>query len=743
MHYSIHQKIHSRSFFILMICLIAWGTIILRLFVMQILQQEDYQAKVKDNILQSTPLTADRGIIYDTNGNALAVNATTWRIFLSPKDIKSDDDAKKIAQGLSEILHLDYTSVYQKASAHHHQDETVKRNVPTELKDQILAFATINGYTKEINLEASSVRYYPYSTLASHVLGFTGTDGGLSGLEYKYNSYLSGSAGKYIYAKNATGQSLPYLYHNYNKAQPGADLYTTLDISLQAMLERQLEQTYRDSIAGNRVTGIVMNVRNGGILAMGTYPDYDANAPFQLDSDSLEKLDQYMGEDKSAYKNQLLYQMWNNKAISDTYEPGSTFKILTSAMALEEQVVNVSEHFSCSGSYRVPGYSKAIHCHKRTGHGTQSFDRMLQQSCNPTMMTIASRIGSQNFFRYFSAFGLTERTGIDLPSEARSIYHTQAELNQVELAVSAFGQTFRVTPLQQITAISAIANGGNLITPHLMQSIQNKDGTTLAVNNGTAKRQVISASVCKQLADILEAGVSGDGGAKNAYVLGYKVAAKTGTSEVRDKYDAYGNASYRIGSCVAFAPADDPQIAVIIIVDEPNCAVKYGSMVAAPYISSFLNEALPYLGFERNYTADEESKLCTTVGEYTTLSVTKAKSSIAALGLSCTVIGNGDTVCKQLPQAGSKIHKGTGRVILYTEEVPSEEETITVPNVIGKSAMEANQILINAGFNLSFQGAMNFDLGQGATVIDQTPAGGLVPKGSVITLTFRFTDTEE
>ncbi len=742
MEYSIQRRIPTRAIFVLSICLIAWVTILIRLFSMQILHNQEYRQKVEDNIYQNTSLNADRGIIYDQNGNVLAQNVTTWRVFLSPKDITSDADAQKIAEGLSQVLGLQYDTVYKKATQKWQQDVTVARSIGAELKEQILAFINENSFRNEINLEASVSRYYPYSSLAAHTIGFCGTDGGLSGLEYKYNEYLSGRTGQYIYAKNATGQSLPFLYSNYLEAQDGADLHTTIDATIQGILERQLEQTYRDSQATNRVTGIVTNVKTGAILAMATYPDFDLNDPFTLNAESQAKLESYVGDDLSAYKNELLYQMWNNKAIADTYEPGSTFKIITSAMALEEGVVRTNESFSCSGSLRVPGWSKAIHCHKRTGHGTQTFDRMLQQSCNPTMMTIAARVGSAKFFQYFSAFGYTQKTGIDLPSEARSIYHTQEELNQVELAVSAFGQTFRITPLQQIAAVSAIANGGYLLTPHLMDKIVTKDGEVIASFTEQKGQQVVSSEVCQTLWKILADGVSGDGGAKNAYVPGYEIAAKTGTSEVRDKLDENGNASYRIGSCVAFAPASDPEIAVIIIVDEPQCTVKYGSMVAAPYISAFLNEALPALGIERVYTSEERAKLCIEVGDYTTLPTSKARQNVASLGVDCTVIGEGDTVLKQIPQAGSVIQKLSGRIILITEE-NIQDDMVTVPNVIGKTAMEANQILINAGFNLSLSGALNFDVGTGALVVDQTPSQGLLPRGSVISLTLRFTDGTE
>lgn len=729
------KQLSTRSATLLLLCL---GVVLLiagRLFYLQVVGYDYYRSRVYGNILQTTPLAAARGEILDANGTVLATNITVYRVFLSPRDITSDAQAELIADGLSALLEVDKAFVLERAALRYHQDETIKRNVDSETGERVLAFIKEHQLSRQIYLEASEKRYYPLSSLASHVLGVVGTDGGLTGIEYSYNRYLCGTNGSYIYAKNALGQSLPYKYDGFVAAQDGATLVTTLDASLQAMLEKQVYEAYVDTDAQNRVTAVAMNVNTGGVLAMATYPNFDLNNPYTLDSVSAEKLNAYTGSNKRAYYNDLLFSLWNNKAVSDTYEPGSTFKILTCAMALEEGAVKTSDSFSCGGSATWGG--RVIRCHKRTGHGSVSFGTGLQQSCNCALMSIADRLGQNTFYRYFTDFGLTEKTGIDLPSEAVSVYHPLSGFHTVELAVYSFGQTFRVTPLQQLSAICAVANGGTLVTPHIVSQIKDADGKILSEAETSIKRQVVSPEVCQTITQILEEGVSGNGGAKNAYVAGYQVAAKTGTSEVRDKLNANGESYLRIGSCVAYAPADNPQIAVILIVDEPQCQVKYGSVVAAPYVSAFLDEALPYLGFARDYTEAEVAKLGTVIENYQDLALSAAKSAIAKAGLSCKIVGTGDVVLRQIPSAGSVVEKEKGMVILYTEE-KDVADTVVIPNVVGKTFHEANSILTNAGLNLRYTGAMNYDVGEAAVVTEQSlPADTEAPRGTVITITLR------
>lgn len=727
------KRLSGRSFVILFLCFCILLGVTGRLFFLQVYGHNDYRTKVMDNIMQTTPLSAKRGDILDRNGVALATSRTVYRVFISPRDIRDDAQVDLIAKGLSSLLGLEEEFIRKRAALRYHQDETIKRNVDAETGEKVINFIAENGLSRQVYLEASYQRYYPYATLASHLLGVVGTDGGLTGLEYAYNDYLAGIPGSYIYAKNALGQSLPYKLDDYIYAENGATLVTTIDMTLQSILEKQLYEAYIDTMAQNRVTGIVMNVNTGGILAMGTYPNFDLNSPYTLHDTYQAKLDVYSGENKQAYYTDLLFQSWNNKAISDTYEPGSTFKILTCAMALEEKVASLTDSFSCSGSATWGG--RKIRCHKRTGHGSVSFGIGLQQSCNCALMTIADRIGQSKFYDYFLEFGFGEKTGIDLPSEAVSVYHHLSDFHTVELAVYSFGQTFRVTPLQQLTAISAVANGGHLVTPHIVSQILDKDGAILSETETNIKHQVISKETCSTLANILEEGVSGNGGAKNAYVPGYKIAAKTGTSEVRDQLNENGESYLRIGSCVAFAPADDPEIAMIIIVDQPQCQIKYGSVVAAPYVSAFLNEALPYLGFERTYTNTELEKLGVTVGSYLENDPKNAKRAIESLGISCEIIGNGPTVLKQIPAAGQTLEKKNGKVILYTETEISTTETV-VPNCVGKTFLEANQMIVKSGLNVKFIGARNYDIGEYVTVVAQSiDAGTSVAQGTVLCIT--------
>mgnify|MGYP000373793083 FL=1 len=535
---------------ILLGCMILWCILILKLFQLQIIDYDYYQNKVLGNVQRMTTLSAVRGEIYDANMNKLASNYTVYRIFISPRDITDTDQAELIANGLSDILGVDYDKIIAMTKKVHRADETIMKKASEEQADSVRKFILDNDLTMQIHLEATTARYYPFSSLAANVIGVVGTDGGLTGLEYQYNSFLLGKSGKYVTSKDAQGGQMPSKYDTYIDASNGANLVTTIDVTIQKALEKQLQQTYLDSDPLNRVTGIVMDVNTGAILGMATYPTFDLNSPFTLDEDSIEKLETSELDPESSeygkYQTELLYKLWKNKAVSELYEPGSTFKIITTAMALEEGLVSLDEKFYCSGKFYVDGYPKPIHCHKLSGHGSVSFERGLQQSCNPILMTIGLRVGQAKFYEYFNAFGYTGYTGIDLPGEAKSIYSSYDNFGLVSLAVYSFGQTFKVTPLMQLTAISAVANGGYLLTPYVVDQIIDDDGNILMQHETDAKRQVVSTEVCKTISGILERGVSGDGGAKNTYVAGYKIAAKTGTSEVRDQADPDGNYSYRI-----------------------------------------------------------------------------------------------------------------------------------------------------------------------------------------------------
>jgi len=743
-----NRKIPIRSAVLVTVCIILWIVLVGRLFYLQIIAHERYRTGAIDNIQRETSVSALRGIIYDRNGVQLATNATVWRIFVSPRDVKDESTNDLIANGLSSLLDVDMNTIYEKLSYKNRADMTIKKNVGEEEANLVRRFIEDNDLDDQVHLEATTKRYYPYGDLASHVIGFMGTDGGLLGLEYQYNTELTGTVGRYITAKNASGERMPFKYDSYIEAENGANLMTTIDITVQSILEEQLEKTYKESMAANRVTGIVMDVNTGGILGMATYPDFDLNSPYVLDEDAQYKLDTsgfISGTDEyNNYFYELLYTMWRNKAVSEVYEPGSTFKVITTAMALEEDLVTLDEIFNCTGSHFVEGYGKPIHCHRVYGHGEVTFKYGLQQSCNPVLMTIAARIGKDKFYSYYEAFGYTEKTGIDLPGEAGAIFHTLSSFNQVELAVYSFGQTFKTTPIQQITAIAAVANGGKLITPHVVSALTDDEGNVIKSYDTEIKRQVVSEEVCDVIAQILEEGVSGDGGAKNAYVAGYKVAAKTGTSEIRDILNEEGESYLRIGSTVAYAPADDPQIAALIVVDQPMCETIYGANVAAPYISDLLDQVLPNLGVERQYTEKEQARLNITLLNYVGWPLQDAMANIKAWGLNYKIVGeltgDGDIVTFQMPVAGNVVSKENGKVVLYTGNAAVDDYE-EVPNVVGYTAPNASRELLRKGFNIVIEGASNYDIGTGALVVSQEPAAGeQALYGSVVTVVMRYLD---
>lgn len=751
----------KRGFILLAFFALLATALICVIFKMQVFEYDTYQQEVIDQITVENSVAAERGDIYDRNMNVIATNQTTWRVFISPVDIqtavyssaieraiyrvrygesfsvsaKGDRQDELIADGLSEILGVDRDSILAKTAKAGRRDETIKKNVDKETADKVLAFIEENGLEQQVHLEATNKRYYTYGSLAAQTIGFTGADGqGLYGLEYMYNEELTGIAGKYIIAQDAHGNEMAYNYESYVEPINGYNMITTIDERIQQELDAQVKATVEENAPTNRAVGIAMNPKTGEIYAISVQPDFDLNDPYTLDSLSQATLAASGFEEGSEEYKKLLSElrqlMWSNKATTDAYEPGSTFKPITTAMALEEGVVTPTETFTCTGSLLVSGWSKPIHCHKTSGHGTVTFARGLQQSCNPVLMTIAARVGVQKFCNYCEAFGYFQKSGIDLPGEAQTIFFDRNTMSNVDLAVASFGQRFNVNPITHLTALCAIANGGYLVTPHLLDKFVDDEGNVIYEYDNTPKRQVISTATANTITEILEAGVSGDGGAKNAYVKGYKVAAKTGTTQ-----KGTGENEKRISSTIAYAPADDPQIAVLIMVDEPTGDSVYGSVVAAPYVSAFLANVLPYMGIEPTYTDEELATMQVTVARYIGSSVADAKAQIEKLGLKVEVVGGGDTVTAQVPKRGSAVSKESGKVILYTNDADPESKTVTVPSVLGLTAAQANTKLVNAGLNIEIKGAQNYDKGSGAIVTSQSYAGGAtVPYGTVITV---------
>ena len=756
--------IMKRGAYVLGGAILLWALLIVRLFWLQIVSYDEYHRVVIENITSQSNISAPRGVIYDCNMTELAINTTVQRIFIAPNEIKDREEKDEngetytvtaeeqkvmAANFLSALLDVDYNTIMEKADKNWRADETIKNYVPKETADEIRTFIDENDLDF-IHLQDQTKRYYPFGSLASHVIGFTGTDGtGLYGLELEYNNFLTGVSGRIITSTNARGGSIPAKYESYTEAESGYNVVTTIDYKIQAMLEQQVMDTFYDNNSMNRCCGIVMDVNTGAILAMATYPTYDLNNPSQLDDWSLSQLTAYVpgSEEYNIAQSNLRLQMWNNKPVSTLYEPGSTFKIITAAMGLEENCFEDTTLFTCTDPFYVPLSETArqkVSCWHYGGHGTVTFRSGLQQSCNPTLMQASWLIGRETFYKYLQTFGFTAVTGIDLPGESKGIFHTLANLNKLELSTSSFGQTFKTTPIQELTAIASVANGGTLITPHVVTRLVDDEGNTIMDVTPEPKRVVISEATAALINDILEEGVSTGGAARNAYVKGYKVAAKTGTSEKTDIRDEEGNTYLRIGSCVAYAPADDPQVACIIICDEPNVENVFGAVTAAPYVAKTMDQVLRYMNIDPVYSEEELAQMEVTVGGYTGLPLSEAIALLNEKGLSYKVRGDGNTVTQQIPKSGSVVIQGSGQVVLYTgTETP--RENVSVPDLTGMTITGATQLLVGRGLNIILEGATQaYTTGSYAVAIHQSiPPYTKVTPGTVVTVEFRFTDARD
>ena len=647
-----------------------------KILLLQTYGYDKYRDKVIEQLTTKSPSIAARGEIFDAQGRLLATNKTTYRVFISPSAISAAQkalDGKEstsisniISDRLAEILDISRDKIFEKTQKSRRLDETLARNVDEETAAEIRRIIIDERLEHLLFLEASNERFYPYGSLASHVLGFTSSDGvGLYGLEYQYNEDISGSDSYYITARDSRGNELPNQYNTYIEAKDGYSLNTTIDAYIQAALEEQLECAVADSGALNRACGIIMDVESGAILALSVYPEFDLNSPRSLVDYYKEKLSQSgLSQDSEEYKalsGQYLLESWSNKALTETYIPGSTFKIITSSMALEENLPILNGNVYCGGVKTVLG--RCIHCHQRKGHGSLTFAEGVQHSCNVWFMSIGERLGCDKFMNYFKLFGYREKTGIDLPGEGMGVISPQ--MSELDLAIYAFGQNFTVSAIQHISAISAVANGGELVKPYLVQNMKDCDGNIVYEHETEVKRRVMSEESAKKISKILADGVAGIGGAKNAYVAGYRVAAKTGTSEKKGETTT-GEEMY-ICSCVAFAPADDPKIAMIIMVDEPTKGVLYGSTVAAPYIAKTLETVLPYLGVEPVYTEQEKILIEKQIPNYVGLPVKNAVAYAESRGLEVEIVGDGAYVTAQSPKTGSA-YAYNGKIVLYTRD---------------------------------------------------------------------------
>lgn len=732
-------RMWRRSLFVLLfLIVIGFGLIITRLIQLQIVDGEHLQQEAVNQQLADATINAQRGTIYDRNMKELAKSATVWQVVLAPAYLDSDETRELIAEGLSEILDVDKETVLKKAQRNSYW-EIVQRKVESDKKEQIVAFKNENGIGNAIQLHEDYKRYYPYEDFAAAVLGFTGTDNqGLAGLEAYYDKYLTGTPGRLVTARNAVGTDMPFEYEQMVPAEDGYSLVLCIDEAVQHFVEKNLEEGIVNNKVANRALAIMMEVDTGEIIAMAVKEDYNPNSPFDItDPLTAAKINTLEGDEKAAARTKALEHQWRNKAVSDTYEPGSVFKTITAAIALEEGAVTEESPFSCLGYIKVAG--TVIHCHNSAGHGSQTFVDALCNSCNPAFVNVGQSIGAHNFFRYFEAFGFTEKTGIDLPGESSGIPHYENELGPVELAVSSFGQTFTVTPIQMVTAVSTIANGGYLVQPHVVSHIIDNDGNIVKSMDTVVKRQVISEETAKRLTAIMEKNVS-VGSGKNAYVAGYRVAGKTGTSEkVAQNLQQKDKKDY-IASFCGFAPADDPKYALLIFFDEPNGSSIYGSMVAAPIFADIMEDVMSYLGVERQYTEEELERLDTSTPDVEGKPLDEAKSIINKANLDYTVLGEGETVASQIPEAGKSMPKD-GTVILFLDEA-STKTTVTVPKLVGLTLAQANREAVNNQINISISGAA-LTTSNATSVSQSIAAGEEVSPGTVIKVEFVQADAVE
>ena len=735
---SIRKITKTRLTAVVLLFFIFASYLVFNIFRLSYLNYEYYRDKTYDQITTTSVLKAERGKIYDANMNILADSSTVWRVFISTKDLKTAIQKDKkdyptiISEGLSSILSIDKNVLYNKITSSKVLDVTLKRDITEKEYKETVKFINDNSLDKVLFTEAESSRHYPEGTLAAHVLGFTGSDNqGLYGLEYYYDDILSGTDGYYVYAKDAGGRALDTEYSDYFPAEDGYSVVTTIDSYIQKELESVIELAKTNHGAQNRVCGIVMDCSTGAILGMATTDPFDPNNPFLLSEAFNEKLEnsgyEKESEEYKKLKSSLLQLMWSNKAVSETYEPGSTFKILTVSAALELGAANLNSKFSCKGSTQIGGWT--IRCHKAGGHGSGfSLAYGLQMSCNPCMMALASSIGAERFYDYVEKFGYFEKSGIDLPGEAVTIFHNKESIGPTELATASFGQRFKVSIINHLAAISAVANGGKLVTPYIVDKVIDSSGKTISSHKTEVKRQVISAEVANTVSNILIEGVNGDGGAKNAGVCGYDIAAKTGTSQKFDILDENGNSYLRIGSTLAYALDGEKKISMIIVVDEPTSNVKYGSVVAAPYISMLMEKILPYLEYRSSAEPFEY-----TVENYSGMNINSVKQMLLKEKINYEIVGNGNTVIKQIPSGGEKITTALGKIIIFTEKTDIEKST--VPNLVGMSLADAIKSATESGLNIRLSG-MGAVCPTGSDIVTEQslPPGKIVENGSIIIL---------
>lgn len=710
-------------------------TTVARVFYLTIVRGEELSEKAETQQLKDTEITAMRGTIYDSNGNVLAQSASVWNVFIDPLNIK-DKQRDLIVDEFANLFgyDADEKKEFYDRTTHQNHYELVEKKVENNIKEKLSKFVSKNELGGCIGTEQTTKRYYPYGTLASSVIGFTGADDqGLSGIEAYYDEQLTGTNGRIITAKDAKSNNIANDYETSIAATDGDSIVLTINQTIQYYLEKGLRETMNEYQAKGAY-GVVMNCNTGAVLAMSSLPDYDCNEPYKLtyskDKKAIKKLSDKTAKQEA--ESAAVQNQWRNFTVSDTYVPGSVFKTFVASAALEENVVNLNTTYNCTGSIQVDKYK--MKCHYHPGHGTQTLTQGLENSCNPFFITIGQKLGVHNYFKYFDAFGFTQKTNIDLPGEASPQYYKEDQYGIVELSSASFGQTNSLTPIQVCTGLCAIANGGKLLQPYLVSSIADANGKTVKKTQTKEIRQVISTDTSEKVRKMMKSVVD-NGTGKNGYVAGYSVGGKTGTSTKLGE-SKNGEGDKYIVSFGAIAPSDDPEIAMLIIVDEPNQDLGGGAL-CAPIAAQVTQEAMNVLGIEPKYNDSEMKDLSKQTPNVVGKSLDEAKKTLEENNLNYVVVGDDSTVTRQCPSGADTIPNG-GTVYLYTDD--SEKQTVNVPNFSGLTVNEAKDLASSSNLNIQIAGN---SMSSGTVVAyrqsEETQAK--VEKGTVVTVTFKNTQS--
>ena len=729
------KRMLKRILIMAVVIIFLMTTTVARVFYLTIVRGEELSEKAETQQLKDTEITAMRGTIYDSNGNVLAQSASVWNVFIDPLNIK-DKQRDLIVDEFANLFGYDADEKKEFYDRTNHQNhyELVEKKVENNIKEKLSKFVSKNELGGCIGTEQTTKRYYPYGTLASSVIGFTGADDqGLSGIEAYYDEQLTGTNGRIITAKDAKSNNIANDYETSIAATDGDSIVLTINQTIQYYLEKGLRETMNEYQAKGAY-GVVMNCNTGAVLAMSSLPDYDCNEPYKLtyskDKKAIKKLSDKTAKQEA--ESAAVQNQWRNFTVSDTYVPGSVFKTFVASAALEENVVNLNTTYNCTGSIQVDKYK--MKCHYHPGHGMQTLTQGLENSCNPFFITIGQKLGVHNYFKYFDAFGFTQKTNIDLPGEASPQYYKEDQYGIVELSSASFGQTNSLTPIQVCTGLCAIANGGKLLQPYLVSSIADANGKTVKKTQTKEIRQVISADTSEKVRKMMKSVVD-NGTGKNGYVAGYSVGGKTGTSTKLGE-SKNGEGDKYIVSFGAIAPSDDPEIAMLIIVDEPNQDLGGGAL-CAPIAAQVTQEAMNVLGIEPKYNDSEMKDLSKQTPNVVGKSLDEAKKTLEENNLNFVVVGDDSTVTRQCPSGADTIPNG-GTVYLYTDD--SEKQTVNVPNFNGLTVNEAKDLASSSNLNIQIAGN---SMSSGTVVAyrqsEETQAK--VEKGTVVTVTFKNTQS--